>query len=141
MAKKAKKHTPPKELTRKQRSYGEREKRIQKFLLWGVAAVGIMIVGILVYGLVVEKIIKAREPVAIVGDVSITMAELEARTRFVQMQMQTELQADANRTPILGPTATGSRPDGHEYAVLSGVYPGEHPRLADPVIARERPGH
>ena len=109
MAKKAKKHAPPKELTRKQRSYGEREKRIQKFLLWGVAAVGIVIVGILVYGLVVEKVIKAREPVAIVGDVPITMAELEARTRFVQMQMQTELQYWVNQQQALDPTDSNTQ--------------------------------
>lgn len=106
MAKKAKKHAPPKELTRKQHSYREREKRTKKFLLWGVAAVGIVIVGILVYGLVVEKIIKARQPVAIVGDVPITTAEFQARTRFVQMQMQTELQYWASQQQALDPTDT-----------------------------------
>ena len=106
MAKKAKKHAPPKELTRKQQSHIERERRIQKFLLWGVAAVGIVIVGILVYGLVVEKVIKAREPVASVGDVPITMAELEARTRFMRMQMQTELQYWVQQQQALDPTDT-----------------------------------
>ena len=105
MAKKARKHTP-KELTRKQRSYQEREKRIQKFLLWGVAAVGIVVMGVLVYGLVVEKIIKAREPVAIVGNVPVTTAEFQARTRFVQMQMQTELQYWVNQQQALDPTDT-----------------------------------
>ena len=105
MAKKARKHTP-KELTRKQRSYQEREKRIQKFLLWGVAAVGIVVMGVLVYGLVVEKIIKAREPVAIVGNVPVTTAEFQARTRFVQMQMQTELQYWVRQQQALDPTDT-----------------------------------
>jgi len=94
----------PKELTRKQQSHIEREMRTKKFLLWGVAAVGVAIVGILVYGLIVEKVIKARAPVASVGDIPITMAELEARTRFMRMQMQTELQYWVSQQQALDPT-------------------------------------
>ncbi|MFQ6101957.1 MAG: peptidylprolyl isomerase [Anaerolineae bacterium] len=93
MAKKAKKRArAPKELTRKQLSRLERERRMERWLIVGVAFVGIAIVGILGYGLVAEKVIKAREPVAVVGGTPITVAEFQARVRFVRMRMQIERQ-------------------------------------------------
>jgi len=103
MAKKAKKRVS-KELTRKQRSRLERERRIERFLIWGVTLVGIVVVGVLGYGLVVEKIIKAREPVAVVGAVPIRTAEFQARVRFERMQMENELQYWAQQQQALDPT-------------------------------------
>lgn len=103
MTKKAKKRAP-KELTRKQRSRLERERRMERFLLWGVTLVGVLIVGVLGYGLVVEKVIKARESVAVVGNTPITTAEFQARVRFMRMQMQNELQYWLQQQQSLDPT-------------------------------------
>ncbi|MCK4450892.1 MAG: SurA N-terminal domain-containing protein, partial [Anaerolineae bacterium] len=103
MAKKSKSRAP-KKLTRKQYSRLERERSMKRLLIWGVTVVGIAVVGIMVYGLVVEKVIKAREPVAIVGGTSITTAEYQARVRFMQMRMQNELQYWLQQQQALDPT-------------------------------------
>jgi len=103
MAKKFKSRAP-KKLTRKQHSRLERERSMKRLLIWGVTVVGIAVVGIMVYGLVVEKVIKAREPVAIVGGTSITTAEYQARVRFMQMRMQNELQHWLQQQQTLDPT-------------------------------------
>jgi len=108
MAKKAKKRVP-KELTHKQRSHLERERNIQRLLIWGVTIVGIAVVSVLGYGLVFEKIIKAREPVAIVAGTPITTAEFQARVRFVQMQMQNELQYWTRQQQALDPSDTNTQ--------------------------------
>jgi len=103
MAKKTKRHAP-RELTRKQLSRLERERRIEKFLIWGVAVVAIAVVGVLAYGFIVEKIIKEREPVAVVGDTSITTAEFQDRVRFTRMRMRNELQYWLYQQQLLDPT-------------------------------------
>lgn len=109
MAKKTKKRAP-KELTRKQRSRLERESRTERFLIWGVIAVGALIVGVLTYGFVVERVIKAREAVAVVGDVPITTTEFQARVRLARMQIQTELQYWREQQQVLDPTDTDVQP-------------------------------
>ncbi len=103
MAKRVKKHAS-RELTRKQRSRLEREKRIERLLIWGVTAVGIAVIGVLAYGFVVEKIIKEREPVAVVSGTSITTAEFQSRVRFVRMQIQNELQYWLYQQQSIDPT-------------------------------------
>jgi parvulin-like peptidyl-prolyl isomerase len=109
MGKKTKKRAP-KELTRKQRSRLERERRTERYLIWGVIAVGVLIVGILTYGFVVEKVIKAREAVAVVGGVPITTTEFQARVRLARMQIQTELQYWRGQQQVLDPTDTEAQP-------------------------------
>jgi hypothetical protein len=109
MAKKTKKRAP-KELTRKQRSRLDRERRTERFLIWGVIAVGVLIVGVLTYGFVVERVIKAREAVAVVGDVPITTTEFQARVRLARMQIQTELQYWRQQQQVLDPTDTEVQP-------------------------------
>ena len=92
MTKKAKKRVrASKELTRKQISRLEREKRIEKSLLWGVIALAVLIVGVLGYGFFSESIVKAHEPVAIVDGDEITTTEFQARVRFTRQQMQLQL--------------------------------------------------
>jgi len=103
MAKKTKRRAS-KELTRKQRSRLERERRMEKFLIWGVVGVAVVVVGVLVYGFVVEKIIKDREPVAIVDGNPITTAEFQDRVRFTRMRMQSELQYWLYEQQSLDPT-------------------------------------
>jgi parvulin-like peptidyl-prolyl isomerase len=109
MAKKPKKRVA-KELTRKQRSRLERERRMEKILLWSVTAVGVVIVGVLVYGFVIEKIIKEREPVAIVNDVPITTAEFQGRVRFTRAQIQQELQRWLFEQQAIDPTDSDMQP-------------------------------
>ncbi|MCP4544332.1 MAG: hypothetical protein GY832_45050 [Chloroflexi bacterium] len=91
MAKKTKKRAP-KELTRKQLSRLERDKRMERILKWSVIAVTVVVVGILAYGLVVEKVIKARQSVATVNEVPITTAEFQARVRYMRRQKVRELE-------------------------------------------------
>lgn len=81
-----------KKLTRKQRSRLEREQNIKRILIWGVVLVGIAVVGVLAYGFVFENVIKARKPVAVVGDTPIKTSEFKARVKFTRMQMRNKLQ-------------------------------------------------
>ncbi len=91
MAKKAKKRVS-RELTRKQRSRLEQEKRIERWLIWGVTVVASAVVLVLGFGFYIEEIKKPREPVAIVSGTPITTAKFQARVRFMRMQMNYELQ-------------------------------------------------
>ncbi len=91
MTKKAKKRKhASKELTRKQLSRLERERRIERWLILGVAFVGLVLVAVLGYGLIAEKVVKAREPVAVVSGTPITTSEFQARVRFMRMQLEIE---------------------------------------------------
>lgn len=103
MAKKTKKRAS-KELTRKQISRLERERRMERILKWSVIAVTVIVVGVLGYGLVVEKIVKARQAVATVAGTPITTAEFQARVRFMRMQMNNELQYMFLQQQSLDPT-------------------------------------
>jgi len=103
MKKKSRKRVP-RSLTRKQRSRLERERRLQRLLVWGVVVVGVLVVGVLTYGFVVEKVIKAREPVAIVAGTPITTAEFQSRVRFTRMQMINELAYWQEQQRLLDPT-------------------------------------
>ncbi|MGD8997969.1 MAG: peptidyl-prolyl cis-trans isomerase [Anaerolineae bacterium] len=83
--------TPKQQLTRKQRSRLDQERRIERRLIWGVTIVGIVIVAVLGYGVVAERIIKPRQPVAIVDEVPITAADFQARVRFQRFQLQNQI--------------------------------------------------
>lgn len=107
MSNKTKKRKP-RELTRKQRSRLEKERRLERFLIWGVIVVAVAVAGVLTYGFVVEKILKEREPVAVVGDVPITTAEFQARVRFLRAQLQSELQYLLYQQQTIDPTASES---------------------------------
>lgn len=81
----------PKEITRRRLSRVERDQRMERFLIWGVAAVGVLVVGVLGYGLLNEKVLKIRKPVAIVGGTPISVAEFQARTRLARLSMREQL--------------------------------------------------
>ena len=85
------KRAPQEQLTRKQRSRLEKERRMQRILIGGVSIVGILIIGILGYGVVTEKIIEPQQPVAIVDQTPITTAEFQARVKFRRLQLQNQL--------------------------------------------------
>jgi len=109
MTKKTKKRAP-KELTRKQVSRLERERRTERFLIWGAIAVGALVVGVLTYGFVVERVLKAREAVAVVGDTPITTADFQSRVRFARMQVQAELEYWRQQQQVLDPTDAEVQP-------------------------------
>ncbi len=83
--------TPKQQLTRKQRSRLDEERRVERILIWGVGIVAVVIVGVLSYGVVAERIIEPREPVAIVDETPITTADFEARVTFMRLQLQNQL--------------------------------------------------
>lgn len=90
MTKKARR-APQQQLTRKQRSRLEEERRMERILIWGVSIVAVLIVGVLGYGVVAERIIEPREPVAIVDETPITTADFEARVKFRRLQLRNQL--------------------------------------------------
>lgn len=83
--------TPKQQLTRKQSSRLEEERRLERILIWGVSIVAILIVGVLGYGVVAERIIEPREPVAIVDETPITTADFKARVKFRRLQLSNQL--------------------------------------------------
>lgn len=103
MVKKAKKRVA-KELTRKQLSRIERESRLERLLILGVVVVGVVVVGVLAYGFIVEKVVKARQAVAVVGDTPVTTAEFQARVRFSRMQIQNQIAFWRQQQQALDPT-------------------------------------
>jgi parvulin-like peptidyl-prolyl isomerase len=109
MAKKAKKRAS-KELTRKQRSRLERERRIERLLVSGVIVVGVLVVGVVTYGFVVERVLKAREAVAVVDGTPIATADFQSRVRFARLQRQTELQYWRQQQQALDPTDAEVQP-------------------------------
>ncbi|HDQ71418.1 MAG TPA: hypothetical protein ENN19_04895 [Chloroflexi bacterium] len=91
MAKKSKKRVT-KELTRKQSSRLAREQKIERIIIWSVAALAVLIVGVLVYGFFMENVVKAKRPVAKVGTEPITASEFQSRVLFRRLQMNMDLQ-------------------------------------------------
>ena len=80
-------------------------------------AVGILIVGILAYGVISEVFIKARKPVALVGDVPITAQEFKNRQSYERWMTQLQIyQYDSLLTQLGGQqsgasgTITGTEP-------------------------------
>ncbi len=80
-----------KKLTRRQRSRREKDTQVKRTLLWSAAAVGGLIVLILGYGLLNEYVIKARKPVAEVGDAVITTKAYQSRLKYQRAMAQLQL--------------------------------------------------
>jgi parvulin-like peptidyl-prolyl isomerase len=99
----------PKELTRKQRSRLERERRMERILKWSIGAVAVLVVGVLAYGLIIENVVKARESVATVGETRITTSEFQSRVRFIRMQLGSELQYLYQQQQMFDPTDQDSQ--------------------------------
>jgi len=81
MAKRRKKAVAPRPLTRKQRSRAAREARMNRLIIGGAIAVGVLVVGVLAYGYFTEVVAKSRRPVAVVNGVPIRAADLEKRVQ------------------------------------------------------------
>ena len=82
---------PQEQLTRKERSRLEKERHMQKLLMWGFGIVGVLVIGVLGYGVAAETILKPREPVAIVEGRPITTSEFQARVKFQRLQLRNQL--------------------------------------------------
>jgi len=76
----------PKELSRKHLARVEKENRQKKFLLYGIIAVIVVIVGLIVYGVLKNTVLKDVQPVAKVGDTTITVKEFQDRVRYDRFQ-------------------------------------------------------
>ncbi len=85
------KRAPQEQLTRKQRSRLEKERHMQRLLLWGLSIVGILTIGVLGYGVVAQSILEPRQPVAIVDGNTITTSEFQARVKYRRLQLQNQL--------------------------------------------------
>jgi hypothetical protein len=86
------KRRPSTALTRKQQSRLERERRLERAVIVAAVTVGVVVVGVLVYGLIGEYVIKARSPVATVGESVIRTDEFQARVRFLRANMVLQLE-------------------------------------------------
>ncbi len=106
------KRTPKQQLTRKQRSRLEEERRMERFLIWGVSIVAILIVGVLGYGVVAEKIIEPREPVAVVDETPITTSEFEARVKFRRLQLMNQMNYLYQQQQSMAAQGSGSESSG-----------------------------
>ncbi len=80
-----------KKMTRRQQSRKERDERIQRYLTLGAAALGVLVVLIIGFGLINEYVIKARRPVAQVGDTKITTKAYQARQSYQRIMTQFQL--------------------------------------------------
>ncbi len=90
------KPSPPKELTRKQLARREKEKRLNRILIWSAVGVAALIILILGYGLLTELVIKPAKPVAKVDGVAITTKEFQTRLYYERLLMRNQLQAYQN---------------------------------------------
>jgi len=88
MSRKRKEVTPPRPLTKKQRTRAEREARMNRWIIASTVAIGVLVIGILVYGYLAENVFKGREPVATVNGVPITTADFQARVRHYRIVLQ-----------------------------------------------------
>jgi len=85
MTRKKRKTVAPRRLTRKETSRAKREAQMNRWLITGAVAVGVLVITVLAYGYISEVVIAGRQPVALVNGVPIRNAQLEARVRYQQL--------------------------------------------------------
>ena len=73
--------------TRKQLSRAERDRRFNRFILWGAGAVGVIVLLLLVYGLADINLLQPRQPVARVNDITISTADFQKAVRYRRFQL------------------------------------------------------
>lgn len=88
MARKRKEVAAPRPMTKKQRTRAEREAHLNRWIIAGTIALGVLVVGILLYGYLAENVFKGRAPVATVNGVPITTADFQARVRHYRIVLQ-----------------------------------------------------
>lgn len=85
MTRKKRRAVVPRKLTRKETSRAKREAQVNRWLITGAVAIGVLVITVLAYGYISEVVIAARRPVALVNGVPIRNAQLEARVRYQQL--------------------------------------------------------
>lgn len=108
MAKKARRDTLKRTITRRQLTRLEREERLRKGLTWGVLGVIVLVVGVLGYGLLYENVIKAAKPVATVNGVVVSVREFQARVRYERWRLQRQLELLQLQQQSIDPSIEGS---------------------------------
>ncbi|MBC7225764.1 MAG: SurA N-terminal domain-containing protein [Thermoflexales bacterium] len=88
MSRRRKEVAAPRPLTKKQRTRAEREARLNRWIIIGTVALGVLVVGILLYGYLAENVFKGRVPVATVNGVPISTADFQARVRHYRLVLQ-----------------------------------------------------
>ncbi len=68
--------------TKKHLARIERERRQQRLIITGVILVALLVVGTLLYGVLNERVLKARQPVALVNGERISTADFQALVRY-----------------------------------------------------------
>lgn len=104
MSRRRKEVAPPRPMTKKQRTRAEREARMNRWIIIGAGAVGVLVLGILVYGYLAEVVFRAREPVATVGSITFSTADFEARVRYHRLRLQQERDFYTTQRMLLDPT-------------------------------------
>ena len=87
----AKQKRSEKQLTRRQVARREKEYRAQRLITMIAGSLGVVILGILIYGVVTEVFIKARRPVAKVGDTVITTQDYRARQSYERWMTEMQI--------------------------------------------------
>jgi len=85
------KYTGSKTLTRRQVARHTKEAQTQKTMIWITAGILGIVLVILGYGLVTELLIKARRPVASVGETTITTRIYQNRLRYERLMLESQL--------------------------------------------------
>lgn len=73
--------------TKKHLARMERERRQQRYILIGIIITVVAVVGVIAFGFINERVLKARQPVAIVNGDRINTDEFETRVRYNRQQL------------------------------------------------------
>lgn len=73
--------------TRKQLSRAERDRRLNRFVLWGVGIVGAVVALLIIYGLVDLNLLQPRQPVARVYSANISTTDFQKAVRYRRFQL------------------------------------------------------
>ncbi len=92
---------PEAPLTRKQLSRVERERRQRRYVLITTAVVALLVVGLVAAGVINETVIKPRQPVARVGDDTISRREFATTARFQRFQLVDRFQRTVELAQLL----------------------------------------
>jgi peptidyl-prolyl cis-trans isomerase D len=73
--------------TKKHLARLERERRQQRLILIGIGITLALVIGVIAYGVINERVLKARQPVAVVNGERITTDDFQTRVRYNRQQL------------------------------------------------------
>ncbi len=112
------KRSTEKKLTRRQRSRRDKDAQVKRTLLWSAIGVGALIILIIGYGLLNEYVIKARTPVAKVGDATITTREFQSRLDYQRTMAQLQLNRYQRDLSTLNPNDPSQQMFYQQYQMI-----------------------